>query len=91
MPFQAYSYGDAERYLNQKSIDYISHGNELLVDCLFSGCDDDSSPNEHHLYINNSTGQYHCFKCGASGNLTTLKRHLGDTRRNNGKNSKRNK
>lgn len=78
MPYQQYNYGDAGRYLDQKGIDYKAHGNELVLDCIFNGCDDDSSPNEHHLYINNSTGQYHCFKCGASGNLITLKRHFGD-------------
>lgn len=81
MPYQPYNYGDAERYLDQKGIDYDTRGDELLVDCFFGGCDEHSPPHHHHLYINNSTGRYLCFKCGAKGNLTTLKRHFGDIRR----------
>lgn len=81
MPYPQYNYGDAGRYLDQKGIEYKVHGDELLLNCIFNGCDDNSSPNEHHLYINNSTGQYHCFKCGASGNLITLKRYFGNLRR----------
>lgn len=80
MPYPPYKYGDAEKYLAEKGINFITRRDELVVDCLFNGCDNDSAPNEHHLYINNNTGQYHCFKCGASGNLITLKRHFGDIR-----------
>lgn len=76
MPYQPYKEGDAEKLLIKYGIDYIPQRDELLVNCLFSGCDDDSSGKEHHLYINNKTGLYICFKCGAKGNMTTLKENL---------------
>lgn len=81
MSYRQYKYGDVQRYLDKKGVDYTIRGDELLVDCFFGDCDSDSHPNEHHLSFNNRTGQYHCFKCGAKGNLITLKRHFGDIRR----------
>ncbi len=69
---------EIKQYLHDKSIEYIEHGKELATNCVFHGCDDDSRPNEHHLHINSETGQYHCKKCGESGNLVTLKKHFGD-------------
>lgn len=68
----------ASEYLDTKGIEYKRRGSELSTNCLFNGCDDDSRPNEHHLYLDDTTGQYHCKKCDASGNLVTLKKHLGD-------------
>ena len=46
---------------------------QFILDlCPLSGCD------KGHFNISRDTGQYICFKCGKTGNLTTLKRELGD-------------
>lgn len=66
-------------YLDQKRIPYIERGTELVTKCLFSDCDQDSREGEFHLYFSQETGQYDCKKCGAKGNLVTLKKHLGDS------------
>lgn len=66
-------------YLNLKGIEFKEVNSELLTRCLFNGCDDDSGTNEMHLYFNVETGQYQCKKCGESGNMITLQKHLGDT------------
>lgn len=63
--------------LNQVNAVYKEHGKELLIKCLFNGCDDDSRPNEYHLYMSQETGEYKCFKCSNQGNLVTLRRHFG--------------
>ena len=76
--YKPYEYDDIVQYLEDKEVDFTIQGREVLANCLFSGCDDDSRGNEHHLSFNRSTGQYRCFKCGAKGNLTTLKKHMGD-------------
>lgn len=65
-------------YLARKGITFREKGNELIVPCLFNGCDDDSRDNEAHLYFNVETGQYECKKCGEKGNLVTLAKHFGD-------------
>ncbi len=68
-------------YLNEKNIPYVERGNELITKCLFSSCDKDSRTGEAHLYFNKDTSQYDCKKCGAKGNLFTLKKHFGDSSR----------
>ena len=51
--------------------------NELSFPCPFGHCDDDHREREeYHCSINLITGQYHCFKCHAKGNLKTLQRHF---------------
>ncbi|MFA7208737.1 MAG: toprim domain-containing protein [Parcubacteria group bacterium] len=65
-------------YLNQKGVEFKEANNELITACLFNDCDKDSGNNERHLYFNAETGQHHCKKCGASGNLATLIKHFGD-------------
>lgn len=52
-------------------------GNEIIVRCVFSSCDDDSRGSEAHLYFSAKTGQYHCKKCDSRGNLITLAKELG--------------
>ncbi len=47
-------------------------GDEVVFDCLF--CSDSSG----HLYVNLSTGLYHCKKCDTRGNGWTLAKHLGE-------------
>ncbi len=69
---------DIKKYLGQKGISHREEGNELVVKCVFSNCDDDSVGSEAHLYISKETGQYQCKKCLASGNLYTLKKFYGD-------------
>lgn len=66
------------QYLNEKGIEYTERGTELVAKCIFSTCDDDSRPNEAHLYFHATEGMYHCKKCQAKGNLITLVRHFGD-------------
>jgi len=67
-----------EEYLTQKGISFRVNGDELITKCLFSNCDSDSQGSEAHLYFNTKTGQYHCKKCDAKGNLFTLRKHFGD-------------
>jgi hypothetical protein len=65
-------------YLQQKGIEFRESGGELVAKCVFADCDQDSRPNEGHLYFNPETSQYDCKKCGAKGNLKTLMKHFGD-------------
>jgi hypothetical protein len=67
-----------KEYLTKKGIDFKEANGELITACLFNGCDDDSRGEERHLYFDAETGQHHCKKCGASGNLVTLIKHFGD-------------
>jgi hypothetical protein len=67
-----------KEYLIQKNISFKEQRSELITKCLFSNCDQDSLPNEMHLYFSIETGQYHCKKCDAKGNLNTLRVFLGD-------------
>jgi len=56
-----------KEYLTRKGVDFRESGKELIVRCLFNGCDTDSGVNEAHLYFNADTGQYECKKCGEKG------------------------
>ncbi|MBU0686775.1 MAG: toprim domain-containing protein [Candidatus Margulisbacteria bacterium] len=67
-----------KEYLSKKGIIFIERGGELITQCLFNGCDNDSRGSERHLYFSANTGQYDCKKCGTSGNLITLAKHFGD-------------
>ena len=67
------------QYLSDRGFQYKEQGNELLMHCIFSNCDEDSSSKEAHLYFNKQTGQYHCKKCDALGNIYTLGKFLGDS------------
>ncbi len=69
-------------YLTSQGISYREAAGEIVTKCLFNGCDDDSRPNEGHLYFSKETGQFDCKKCGEKGNLVTLAKHLGDEVRN---------
>ena len=69
---------EVRNYLESKSIEYKERGNELMFPCL-NGCDDDDTETEkYHCSVNSKTGQWHCFKCEAKGNLPTLKKAFGD-------------
>jgi len=65
-------------YLTEKGIPFRESGKELIVKCLFNDCDRDSKGDEAHLYFSTETGQYDCKKCGAKGNIITLRKHLND-------------
>lgn len=68
-----------EEYLQNKGIRIIrNEGKEIVVHCLFSNCDQDSKGSEAHMYMERSSGMYHCKKCDASGNYITLRKHFGD-------------
>jgi DNA primase len=69
---------EIKKYLDLKGISYREENGELVVKCVFSNCDEDSTGSEAHLYISKETGQYQCKKCLASGNLHTFKKHFGD-------------
>jgi hypothetical protein len=71
-----------KEYLARKNIPFREVNDELITKCLFAGCDKDSKGNEAHLYFDAGTGQYNCKKCGASGNIITLAKHLGDDIKN---------
>ena len=66
-------------YLTEKGVVFHERGAEIITKCLFGPCDNNSHSNEGHLYFRTETGQYNCFKCGATGNLVTLAKHFGDT------------
>lgn len=73
--------GEVLEYIQSKNLDYkeMQDGKEIAFPCPFNGCDDDKRPSEEfHCNIDTKTGQYYCHKCGAKGNLITLKRHFGD-------------
>ena len=66
-------------YLQEKAVDIIrTEGGELVIHCLFNNCDKDSRGKEAHLYINSTTGQFHCKKCDSSGGIKKLRGHFGD-------------
>ncbi len=73
---------DIREYLTQKGISFKKAGGEIITHCLFSDCDKDSRKNEAHLYFSIETGQYHCKKCSAKGNIFTLAEHFGDKKSN---------
>ncbi|TSC79982.1 MAG: Uncharacterized protein G01um101429_294, partial [Parcubacteria group bacterium Gr01-1014_29] len=68
-----------KEYLTRKGIEFRENGKELIIHCLFNGCDSDSRDTEAHLYFDAETGQYECKKCGEKGNLITLAKHFGDS------------
>ena len=67
-----------KEYLIRKGINFWERNSELITHCLFNGCDDDSKGKEAHLYFDMETSRYNCKKCGESGNIITLAKHLGD-------------
>ena len=69
-------------YLTSKGISFKEAGSQLISNCLFNGCDEDSRANEQHLYFSKTTSQYDCKKCGETGNIITLAKHLGDDVKN---------
>jgi hypothetical protein len=68
-------------YLTEKGIPFRESGKELVTKCVFGDCDRDNAENKGHLYFNKETGQYQCKKCGEQGNLLTLAKHFGDTKK----------
>ena len=67
---------EVKNLLTDIGIEFREHGNELITRCWFSSCDDDSRGNEAHLYINSTTGQYFCHKCGEKGGIKSLREAL---------------
>src|SRR3990167_5933779 len=63
--------------LADSKINFREHGNELITHCIFNDCDSDSRGNEAHMYINATTGQYFCHKCGEKGGINGLREALG--------------
>jgi hypothetical protein len=81
-------------YLTKKNIQFRERNGELITNCIFNGCDNDSKGKEAHLYFNRITSQYDCKKCGSKGNIFTLAKYLGDSTQDislnqSGKNSKK--
>ncbi|NCU41971.1 MAG: toprim domain-containing protein [Candidatus Moranbacteria bacterium] len=65
--------------MDKKAIPYRESNGEIITACFFDNCDQDSRSNEGHLYFHAETGQYHCKKCNASGNIFTLAKYLDST------------
>lgn len=61
-------------YLKKKKWKYEEEGDKQykIKTCPYCGT------GSYKFYINKVTGQYHCFKCPATGNLYSLKKNLGD-------------
>ena len=75
--------GEFIAYLAKKGITdtirKVSDGEvEIYFDCPFSGCDDDSRPNEKHCSFNLNKCVYNCWKCGQKGNYIDLLKYFGD-------------
>lgn len=65
-------------FLTDWGISFYDTRKELRTLCLFNDCDSDKSDCKlGHLYISADTGLYNCKKCGATGNLVTMAKHLG--------------
>ena len=69
---------DIREYIENKRWRYkivqSQNGPQFLIEkCPF--CFD---KNGTHFYISSITGQFYCHRCGQSGSLFTLKKHLGD-------------
>jgi hypothetical protein len=67
-----------EQYLTMKGLPFITRGDQILTQCVFSDCDADSRGNEFHLSINHQMCVYRCFKCDSNGHISELAEHLGD-------------
>jgi len=68
-----------KEYLTRKKIKFRESNGQLTTRCVFNqACDHDSREGEGHLSLNAETSQYNCFKCGETGNIISLARHLGD-------------
>lgn len=59
-------------YLQNKNIVFKESNNELISKCVF--CE-----KYNHLYFSSKTSQYHCKRCGETGNIFTLAKYLGDS------------
>ncbi|MEI8360513.1 MAG: toprim domain-containing protein [bacterium] len=63
-----------KEYLTNQGIKFKEIGSELVARCPF--CEKDQ-----HIYFNKENSQYHCKRCGETGNIFTLSKHLqGDSR-----------
>ncbi|MBD3341577.1 MAG: toprim domain-containing protein, partial [Candidatus Lokiarchaeota archaeon] len=66
---------DVADYLKRKGFAVKSvRGKELVLDCFFCNPPDTKG----HLYINDDTTQFNCFKCGETGNIVSLMKYFGD-------------
>ena len=63
---------DYEEIYSQYIDDYKIRGNEIICCCPFH---EDSRPS---FTANTETGLYHCFSCGAKGNVTTFVAEMGN-------------
>ena len=70
---------DVVEYLASKGYEGkpTTNGQEVSYPCFF-GCAEDRHSRKRKLYVNQSTGMYHCFVCEAYGGSTLLQRHFGD-------------
>ena len=65
--------GTALEYIQTKGFEYRQQSGQIvLMVCPF--CQDPKG----HFYIDPAEGTFFCHKCNESGNLITLKKHLGD-------------
>src|SRR3990167_3576310 len=67
-------YNNIENYFQEKGIKYkpLSQGKQLYINCPF--CQSEKLK----CTVQNSTGLYYCFLCGAKGNWKGLIEKLGD-------------
>jgi len=66
----SYRREDPEAFLESQGWPFKRQGQELVTTCPF--CDKPG-----HLYVHQESGVWKCHKCGESGNLYQLKKHLG--------------
>lgn len=60
-------------YIRSRGFEYKEQGGQIVLrTCPY--CGDQKS----HFYMDPEEGAFHCKKCNQSGNLITLKKHLGD-------------
>ncbi|MGC8694768.1 MAG: hypothetical protein ACP5RI_04095, partial [Candidatus Micrarchaeia archaeon] len=61
--------------LSPLTVSEKSNENEIIIKCPYCGDKNDQKhrlTGHYHLYINVDTGLFHCFLCGAEGNLKKL-------------------
>ena len=75
-PVNDYNQSDLFDFLVYAGIQHKQGTKETLLDrCPF--CETDRQKKSDHFSFNTETGQYHCIKCEAKGNLVTFKREMG--------------
>jgi len=68
-----------ENFINRYNLDYKCSGGEFIIkQCPFCHPDTSKVDNQNKLQINDETGMYHCYRCGASGLVNNIRNDYSD-------------